>query len=105
MKTLNSKAGSFISAIPLLTNNEDRQPCWYADMERGGNRQDYKWTVGRKYDGQVDEYSFSISKAGDIGNDDFWDRATGLDFATDLIDLFKDGGQKSVKKWIKSGCP
>lgn len=106
MKTLNSKSGSFVpAAVSLASGNEDRQPCWYADIERSDKRKDCKWKVGCKNDGQTDEYSFKISKAGDVDDNDFWSRATGLDFATELIDLFKNGGQQSVKRWIKNGCP
>ena len=94
-----------MAVVPLMTNDEDRQPCWYADMERGPKRTDYKWKVGRKHDGRVDEYEFSISKAGDVNDNEFWGRATGLDFALELIDLFKNGGQNYVKKWIKNRCP
>ena len=105
MKTLNSRDGSLVPITHLVLNDEDRQPCWYANIERGDKRKDYKWKVGCKSDGQTDEYSFEISKAGDINDGEFWERATGLDFATKLIDLFKSGGQKSIKHWVKNGCP
>ena len=105
MKVLNSKSGSFVSIQQIDIDIEEKQPCWYADMERGPKRKDYKWKVGRKYEGEVDEYSFSISKAGDINDEDFWQRATGIDFATELIDLFRAGGQKAIQEWIRNGCP
>lgn len=106
MRALNSKSGSLVSANPSLTiSADDRQPCWYADIELATKRKDYKWKVGCKQDGKTEEYSFKISKAGDVNNSDFWQRVTGIDFATELIDLFREGGQKSVKEWIKNGCP
>lgn len=105
MKTLNSKSGSFISTTPVVSTNEDRQPCWYVYAEHGDKRKEYKWKVGCKIGGQTDDYSFEISRVGDVNDDEFWIRATGLDFATELIDLFKNGGQKSVERWIKNGCP
>lgn len=105
MKTLNSKAGSFVSTTPAVMDPEDRQPCWYADLEAADNRKDYKWKIGCKKDGQTEEYSFKISKAGDVSDESFWAHATGLDFAVELIELYKKGGQQSVKQWIKDGCP
>jgi len=104
MRTLNSKAGSLVSANQRPIDIEDKQPCWYADMERGDSR-DYRWKVGCKHDGKDEEYSFKISKAGDVDDDEFWTRATGVDFATELIDLYRQGGQRAVKEWIKNGCP
>jgi len=104
MRALNSKAGAFVSSQGPV-NIEDKQPCWYADMERGAKRKDYKWKVCCKHDGDTDEYSFKISRAGDVNDDGFWDRATSVDFASELIELFRDGGQKSVRDWIKHGCP
>ena len=107
MRTLNIKAGSTsLLTANLFTNfPEDRQPCWYADIEQANSRKNYKWKVGRKYEGDNDEYSFKISKAGDVDNEKFWERATGVDFAAELIDLFRDGGTKAIKDWIKKGCP
>lgn len=105
MRALNSKSGSFTSINSTKINVEDKQPCWYADIEQASKRKDYRWKVGCKCDGKTDEYSFKISKAGDVNNNDFWQRVTGIDFATELIDLFRDGGQKSIKEWIKNGCP
>lgn len=105
MRTLNSKSGSFTSINAAKIPVEDKQPCWYADIEQATKKKDYKWKVGCKKGGKTEEYSFKISNAGDVNNSDFWQRATGIDFATELIDLFRDGGQKSIKEWIKNGCP
>jgi len=108
MRTLNIKTNSSLLAIPTSKppiSVDDKQPCWYADMENASKRKDYKWKVGCKHEGKTDEYSFKISKAGDVNNDKFWKRATGVDFAIELIDLFKHGGAKAIKDWIKNGCP
>lgn len=105
MKVINSKAVS-------LTNNnnkylpidlDERQPCWYADLERGSSKKDYKWKVGCKYDGNTDEYSFKISDVGDVNDNDFWSVITSADFATKLIDTYKAGGKDLLEKQIKSG--
>lgn len=104
MRTLNSKAGSLVSTNKRAIDIEDKQPCWYADIERGAKRKDYKWKIGCNHDGNAEEYSFKISKAGDVDDDEFWARATGVDFATELIDLFREGGQKAIKDWVKNGC-
>lgn len=104
MRTLNSKAGSF-TLNQIVVDIEDKQPCWYAQQERGTSRHDYKWKVGRKHEGEVDEYSFSVSKAGDVNDEDFWKRVTSQDFAVELIDLFRKGGQKAIKDWVNNGCP
>ncbi|KKM21183.1 hypothetical protein LCGC14_1638060 [marine sediment metagenome] len=105
MRTLNIRAGSTLLSTINTNFPEDKQPCWYADMEQVNKREDYKWKVGCKYDGKNDEYSFKISKAGDVNNERFWQRATGVDFATELIDLFKNGGSKAIENWVKQGCP
>ena len=106
MRAMNSKSGNFVStASPSHINVDDRQPCWYADMEQALKKKDYKWKVGCKQDGKTEEYSFKVSKAGDVNDSNFWDRVTGIDFASELIDLFRQGGQKSVKDWIRNGCP
>ena len=94
-----------MSTSPLVIDIEEKQPCWYADMEKGISRKEYKWKVGCKHDGKVEEYSFKISKAGNVDDDNFWARATGVDFAAELIKLFREGGQRSVKDWITNGCP
>lgn len=105
MKVLNSKSGSFVSTQKLDIDMEDKQPCWYADMERGPKRTDYKWKVGCSHEGNVDEYSFAISKVGDVHDDEFWNRMTSIDFATELIDTFRNGRQKAVREWLRNGCP
>jgi len=105
MRTLNIKAGNTSLSTINTDFPEDRQPCWYADMEQASKRKDYRWKVGRKHDGKNDEYSFKISKAGDVSDERFWQHATGVDFATELIDLFKNGGSRAVKDWVKQGCP
>jgi len=83
----------------------DRQPCWYVEVVPSDRKKDYKWKVGSKFDNKTDEYEFEISSAGDTNNDDFWKRVNDLEFAIELIELFKVGGANSVKDWIKHGCP
>lgn len=90
---------------PAFQDDDERHPCWYADLESGDKRKDYKWKVGCKHQGQTDEYSFKVSKAGDINDDKTWNKLIGVDFAVELINKFKTGGTNEVKKWIKNGCP
>lgn len=99
MKTLNS--GKELP-IPMGHFDEiDKYPCWYANMKRGKKRKDYKWEVGYNYNGKSDEYSFKISKIGDVDDNKFWNHVTSEDFAIELIELYKNGGQKNIKNWIK----
>jgi hypothetical protein len=99
MKTLNSEKESKISVRHF--DEVDKYPCWYANIKRSEKRNDCKWEVGCNYDGKSDEYSFKISKIGDIKNDKFWNYVTSEDFAVKLIDLYKNGGQKNIKNWVK----
>ena len=99
MKTLNSRSGSFVLSAQTPVDIDGRYPCFYANIE------DYKWKVGCKHDGKTDEYSFKFSKLGNVNDSDFWDEVTSHHFAIKLIELFRQGGQKSVKKWIQDGRP
>lgn len=109
MRALNSKAGSFVSSDVLIedtaTDIDGRYPCWYANVEQAARRKDYKWKVGCKHDGKTDEYSFKFSKLGNIKDEERWNEITSTDFAIKLIELFRQGGQKTVKKWVQDGCP
>ena len=70
----------------------------------GKTRKGCSWKVGVKGDAS-EEYSFKASKVGDVDNDKVWDRVRSKEFVVDLVDRFKDGCHKSVKEWIKDGCP
>jgi hypothetical protein len=108
MRIANIKAGNIINPITQVKmplRDGDHAPCYYADIEKDEKRKEWKWKVGCKYQGQTEEYSFKMSKAGDIEDKDFWQRVTSLEFATELIDLFREGGELAVKNWIKDGCP
>jgi hypothetical protein len=112
MRTINTvkteEEETFTSPTPIKSaffDEEERYPCWYADLETGVDRKDYVWKVGRKHLGQIDEYSFKVKEAGDVHDDDVWNRLVGVDFAVELIRRFKDGGSKATKKWVKKGCP
>jgi hypothetical protein len=82
----------------------DKQPCWYVEIEKREAREKAKWKVGVKHASKTDEYSFKISKAGDIKDDKFWARATSKEFAIKLLELYKTGGRKAVRDWVNSGC-
>ena len=85
-------------------DNDEKYPCWHACLKTGDCRKEYRWMVGCKHQGQLDEYVFNISKVGDVDNDEVWNRITGLDFAIKLISLFRSGGTNKLRKWIKNGC-
>lgn len=105
MKTLNT--GARITTTSIKPTPEDgKLPCWYADFEKGEKRKDCVWKVGVKRDGQQkEEFSFKASKAGDIKDDEEWNKITSPDFAITLLDKYKAGGQKAVKEWLNRGCP
>lgn len=106
MRTINIKAGMSSTPEGFLGDfSEERQPCWYADVEVAEKRKDYKWKVGCKHEGNTNEYSFKAEKIGNVDDDTLWNRITGADFAIELLDLFKSGGTEAVKKWVKNGCP
>lgn len=111
MKTINinstPKSNIANTRISMATGPEpeDRQPCWYANLDEASDRPKATWTVGIKEEGEDKrEYSFRPSKAGDVTDDEFWQRITSPDFAVELIDTFRGGGEKAVKDWIKNGC-
>jgi hypothetical protein len=108
MKAIN--IGTNIVSTPMsrsmMIDLSDRQPCWYANLEDKSPRSKAKWVVGVKKIGEDDkEYSFKISKAGDVTDDGFWTYASSIDFAVLLIEKYKDGGKTSVASWVKDGCP
>jgi hypothetical protein len=108
MRIANIKSGSLIGPTihlqsPLLEG--DHSPCYYANIEKGEKRKEWSWSVGCKHQGKKEEYSFKLPKLGDVNDDELWNRITSFEFAKELIDLFRDGGELGVKNWIKDGCP
>ena len=89
----------------MIDNDGNRQPCWYANFEFDGqDRDEAQWKVGVKQEEGSHEYSFKLTKAGDVENEIFWSIATSADFAIKLLALYRNGKQ-SVNEWVKSGCP
>jgi hypothetical protein len=109
MKAINISTNNMGTTMnrSLIIDLSDRQPCWYANLEDKSPRSKAKWVVGVKKAGDEDdeEYSFKVSKAGDVKDDGFWTYASSVDFAVKLIDTYKDGGKSAVVKWVKDGCP
>lgn len=100
MKTLNS--GMKMSTMTNL--NDEHMPCWYANFEPGKTRKGSVWKVGVNGE-KKEEHSFKASKFGDISKDTVWKHIHSVDFAVELINKFREGGQKAVKRWISQGCP
>ena len=108
MRIANIKSGNLVDSstrIKLPVREGDHAPCHYANIEKNENRKEWKWNIGCKHQEQNEEYSFKMSKAGNVDDEAFWQRITGVEFAMELIDLFRDGGELAVKSWIKDGCP
>lgn len=109
MKTINIKNTVTPSitgkTIVAAVDPEEKQPCWYANLNSDDGRSKAVWTVGVKREGEdAQEYSFKLSKAGDVDDDEFWKYITSPDFAVELINLFRVGGEKAVVDWVKNGC-
>lgn len=103
MKTLNASSNNnTVVRQPVII--EDKDPCWYANVEKGDSVKDNVWKVGVSHpDGTVEEYSFKFTK---VGRDkDSLERASSGEFGIKLLDTFKSGGEEAVKKWLKDGCP
>ena len=110
MRIANIKARSLTSPTKKLISviiDGEKTPCYYADIEKAEKRKDWHYKIGCKYFGSAkdEEYSFKLAKAGDVDDNNVWQRLTGVEFAVELISLFKDGGEVAVKDWIKHGCP
>lgn len=102
MKTLNASAKT--SIVRPVYDDDGKQPCWYAEVEREENSKDNKWRVGVVHpDGKKDEFSFKFSKVGK-GKDSIERAGTG-EFGIQVLDKFKEGGEKAVKEWLAQGCP
>jgi hypothetical protein len=78
------------TSVPLPADITDKHPCWYVDVDR--QKKKTKWTVGVKHAGKTEEYSFSIESVDDE-----------KEFAVKIIELFRNGGRKAVRDWIKNG--
>lgn len=110
MKTINIKNTVMPSPGTVINisrgfDPDEKQPCWYANLNIDEGRNEAAWTVGVKREGEDSvEYSFRLSKAGDVNDDEFWKYITSPDFAVALIDLFRVGGEKAVASWVKNGC-
>ena len=107
MRVANVKEGRIVQITKPQFVDLDKMPCVYADLEKADKRKDWKWKVGCKFFGYGKdiEYSFKISKIGDVDNEKFWLRSINADFAIELVSVFKDGGELALKEWIKNGCP
>lgn len=102
MKTLNS--GVKASVVRPIIDYDNKQPCWYANIERGDSPKNHEWKVGVVHpDGKKDEYSFKCSKAGK--DKDLLERMCDGNFGIELLSKFRQGGQKAVKEWLNQGCP
>jgi hypothetical protein len=109
MRTTNIKTGNLTVTVKrqVIITEDTKLPCCFANVEKAEKRKEWKWNVGCKYfgDQKDEEYSFKFSKMGDVDDIDIWQRITSVDFAVELISLFRDGGEVAIKDWIKQGCP
>ena len=106
MRVTNIKAGSLVT--PLRPRfDSDKYPCYYAETEKAEKRKDWKWKLGCKYFGFATdtEYSFKMAKVGDVDDDGTWNYITSTEFAAEIIDIYREGGDPAIKEWIKNGCP
>ena len=98
MKTINfTKEDRGATMIDL----SGRQPCWYANLEDGKNKNKAKWIVGIKDEGEKREYKFRVARIGDTSDQEFWAWATSLEFATEIMEVFKKGEKDALVAWIK----
>lgn len=108
MKAINIKKNKMSASMNKNQNRAidltDRQPCWYAVLEEKSDRSKSKWVVGMKEYGSKDEYSFKISKTGDVTDEKFWAYISSEDFAIELLGLFRNGGEIAVANWVRNGC-
>jgi len=79
----------------------DKLPCWYAIIEKGEKRKQLKWKIGVKYLGETEEYSFGVTSF-NLEDEKVWNNLNSLSFANNLIKLFKSGGKKAVKEWLRN---
>lgn len=93
--------------VATQSDPEDRQPCWYANLENHSSRKKAKWVVGVKKEDKEknQEYSFKLSKVGDVEDDKFWAYASSVDFALKIISIFKSKGKSGLAEWVKAQNP
>ena len=104
MKTLNASDNTESPEEYLIFDDEGKQPCWYANVEKADTQKESEWTVGVVYpNGKKDEYCFKFSKIG--RSKKAMEKAESQDFGVKLLETFKSGGQKAVDEWLKNGCP
>jgi hypothetical protein len=106
MKTINIKASN--SAMPLRPRfDDDKYPCYCAEIEKADKRKDWKWRVSCHYFelGVDEECAFKMSRFGDVENDRMWYYILSQEFAVELISIFREGKEPALKEWIKNGCP
>lgn len=104
MKIINIKNGDSTNNTTIIgvVDLSDKQPCWYANIENSTDRYKAKWVVGVKTRDGKDEYSFKASDVGDVGDDDVWSYVLSSNFAIDIIDSFKRGGEAEVKRLVNN---
>lgn len=76
------------------------QPCWYAVLERGERRRQYKWRVGVKYLGETEEHTFGVTCL-KTDDDAVWADVCSESFAAGLVEAFRLGGKKAVSERLK----
>ena len=92
-----------VSDIVESPKIEERQPCWYAKLEEGKSRLSAKWLIGVKCEGKDPiEYSFRVSRLGDVNDDNVWSSVASKDIAIEMLKIFRRGGKKAVSDWIDS---
>jgi hypothetical protein len=69
-------------------------PCWYACLENKDNISKIRWKLGVTFDIYGKEYSFDISKLGDLSDKKFLKKVTSAEFAIKILDLYKKDSKK-----------
>ena len=93
----NNKDASFTPWAMKKIDICDKQPCWYVKIENEGDREDAKWTVGVKEDGEKPvELEVEAVRLGDVSNDEFWNHFVSYEFALTLLDTFRNGKIKDM---------
>ena len=98
MKTINSGEDVDTIITDFELNDITQQPCWFVEFVDQS-----KWRVGVKTIIKSDEFTFDLCEITNY-SDKSRSNVTSLDFAVKLLDTYKKGGRKSVKKWMNNGC-